>query len=88
MKQVYQIMLMEETAKHYVLTGSNVRKVAFDLGISKSTVHKRLIRFLNLKHTSYEASKLAEDVEKLIEKNKAEKHVRGGEATKKKYKKN
>ena len=87
MKQVYQIMLMEETAKHYVLTRSNVRQVAFDLGISKSTVHKRLSRFLKIKHTSNEDVALAKEVEKLIEQNKAEKHLRGGETTRQKYNK-
>lgn len=87
MKQVYQIMLMEETAKHYVLTRSNVRQVALDFGISKSTVHKRLSRFLKIKHTSNEDVALAKEVEKLIEQNKAEKHLRGGETTRQKYNK-
>lgn len=85
MKQVYRLMLMEEVAKHYVLTGSNVRRVASDLGLSKSTVHKWLTCYITQKHSSYEGRKLAEEAKKLIEKNKQEMHLRGGEATRQKY---
>ena len=58
-----------------------VRAVAKKFGISKSTVHKDLTsRLVGLNPTLYEK------VKKVLEINKDERHIRGGMATKKKYK--
>ena len=57
-----------------------VREVAKRFKVSKTTVHtdmrKKLPRIMNL---------LAIEVDKILTKNKAERHIRGGEATKRKY---
>ena len=59
-----------------------VREVASRFGVSKSTVHKdlteRLPEIMN---------QLAKYVDEVLKKNKAERHIRGGEATKRKYQK-
>lgn len=59
---------------------ATVRQAAKFFGISKSTVHKDVTeRLPDLNHN------LAEEVKQILEINKAERHIRGGEATKKKY---
>lgn len=69
-------------AKYIIDTGDTVRGTAKKFGISKSTVHKdvseRLLR-INLA--------LALEVRKVLNENKAERHIRGGMATKLKYSK-
>lgn len=65
----------------YILgTGATVRQVAKVFGVSKSTVHKDLTERLPQinRHTALE-------VKKILEKNKSERHLRGGEATRRKY---
>lgn len=57
-----------------------VREVAKELKISKSTVHKDLSERLK-----YVDSSLYEEVRKLLDYNKKVRHIRGGEATRKKY---
>ena len=57
-----------------------VRAVAKEFGISKSTVHKDVTVTLRKINRS-----LYIQVKKVLEKNKMERHLRGGEATKKKY---
>ena len=57
-----------------------VRAVAQKFGISKSTVHKDVTQTLKKAD-----SRLYEDVKRVLEKNKQERHIRGGEATRKKY---
>ena len=59
---------------------STVRAVAAKFGISKSTVHKDITQ--NLK--KFDREKYIE-VQKILDTNKKERHIRGGEATKKKY---
>lgn len=59
-----------------------IRQVAEVKGVPKSTVHKDVTKRLRI-WDSY----LHAEVRKLLEKNKAERHLRGGEATKRKYKK-
>ena len=57
-----------------------MRESAKRFGISKSTVHKDITERLP------ELNKeLYEEVKKILETNKAERHLRGGEATKQKY---
>ena len=58
-----------------------MRKTAARFGISKSTVHKDLTERLPRINRS-----VASQVRDVLDVNKAERHIRGGEATKKKYK--
>ena len=63
-------------------TGATVRQTARLLGVSKSTVHKDMeTRLPKL------SDALCKEVAAVFAKNKAERHLRGGEATRKKYKK-
>ena len=69
-----------DISTYIIDTQATVRQAASVFGVSKSTVHKdvteRLPR-INLE--------LAAKVKLVLEQNKAERHIRGGEATKKKY---
>ena len=65
---------------YLVENGLTVRAVAKKFGISKSTVHKDITQ--TLKRTNQE---LYDRVKEVLEKNKQERHIRGGEATRKKY---
>lgn len=69
-----------ELAVYMIETGATVRSAAQKFGISKSTVHKdlqyRLPRCNRLLYTQ---------VREVLEKNKSERHIRGGLATKRKY---
>ena len=66
----------------YILeTRATVRKAAIIFQVSKSTVHKDMTERL----PSLD-KKLAQQVKAVLEFNKAERHLRGGEATRKKYK--
>lgn len=70
-----------EVLGEFVLdTGATVRGAAAHFGISKSTVHKDLA--YKLRH--YNVS-LYEKVKEILEINKSERHIRGGEATRQKY---
>lgn len=71
-----------QCAKLLILENSNVRRVARRIGCSKSTVHKDLSE--RLKNIDYN---LYVEVQKIFEINKQEKHLRGGNSTKIKYKK-
>ena len=67
---------------HYILeTSGTVRSTAVKFGISKSTVHKDLSQKLY-----YISEPLFLDVKKLLSENLSERHLRGGEATRRKYK--
>ena len=70
-----------ELAVYMIETGSTVRAAAKYFGISKSTVHKDLQQRL----PQYNKA-LYEQVRKILDLNKAERHIRGGQATKEKYK--
>lgn len=67
-------------ATYLVENNSTVRKVANKFGISKSTVHKDITQ--NLKKINPELYIHAKEV---LQKNKDERHLRGGEATKQKF---
>jgi putative DeoR family transcriptional regulator (stage III sporulation protein D) len=69
-----------ETARYIIDTGATVREAAKKFGISKSTVHKDMAE--RLKEISRGK---AEEVRRVLEKNKAERHIRGGNATHLKY---
>ena len=66
----------------YILdTGATVRATAKVFKISKSTVHKDVTQRLR-----YDNPQLYKEVKAVLEKNKHERHIRGGMATKRKYK--
>ncbi len=69
-------------AAYLVENKSTVRAVASHFGISKSTVHKDITQ--NLKQVN---KALYYQVKEILSINKKERHIRGGEATRKKYKK-
>ena len=75
--------IKERTIKigNYVLeTRKTVRKIAKEFGVSKSTVHKDLTeRLPNID------PELAKEVKNVLEYHKSIRHIRGGEATRKKY---
>jgi putative DeoR family transcriptional regulator (stage III sporulation protein D) len=76
---------IEERAKRcaeYILeTGCTVRTCSAHFCISKSTVHKDVTeRLLEINPA------LAWEVKEVLENNKAERHLRGGMATKERYK--
>ena len=65
---------------YIVENSATVRATATRFGISKSTVHKDVTQTLkNINKSLYL------DVKSVLDKNKEERHLRGGEATKKKY---
>ena len=70
----------ETLALYMIENNATVRSTASHFGISKSTVHKDVSKIL--KHTNVS---LYLQVTELLETNKSERHIRGGEATKKKY---
>jgi putative DeoR family transcriptional regulator, stage III sporulation protein D len=67
-------------ARYILQTSDTVRGTAEVFGISKSTVHKDVSERLPRIN-----KELAEEVKNILERNKAERHLRGGEATRKKY---
>lgn len=69
-----------ELAVYMIETGATVRSAARHFGISKSTVHKDLSQRLpQYNRLLYERVRL------VLDENKAQRHIRGGLATKKKY---
>ncbi len=70
----------ELIAEYVIETGDTVRAAAHRFGISKSTVHKDLTTKLK-----YINPGLYRSVKLVLERNKSERHLRGGEATRKKY---
>ena len=68
---------------HYIIDSKDtVRGAAKKFGISKSTVHKDVSeRLLTINKA------LAVEVRRILDENKAERHIRGGMATKLKYEK-
>lgn len=70
-----------EIANYIIESGSTVREAAKVFKVSKSTVHKDVSeRLPKINPVLWEA------VRKILEQNKAERHIRGGRATKIKYK--
>ena len=67
-------------ATYIIETKSTVRQTAKKFNISKSTVHKDISERLEKVNPS-----LAREKKKVLEINKAERHIRGGMATKRKY---
>jgi sporulation transcriptional regulator SpoIIID len=70
-----------ELAEYIIEHKATVRSAAKQFGISKSTVHKDLSERLRDINRS-----LYIQVKKILDHNKAERHIRGGMATRRKYK--
>jgi putative DeoR family transcriptional regulator (stage III sporulation protein D) len=70
-----------QLAVYIIETGATVRAAARHFGISKSTVHKDLVQRL----PQYNPN-LFMQVRQILEINKAQRHIRGGLATRRKYK--
>ena len=71
-----------ELAVYMIETQGTVRGAAKKCGVSKSTVHKDLSQRLpNINRSLYN------QVKALMETNKAQRHIRGGMSTKRKYSK-
>jgi len=70
-----------DIGKYIIQTKATVREAAKVFKVSKSTVHKDVAeRLPKINPVIYR------EVKKILEKNKAERHIRGGKATKMKYK--
>ncbi len=67
--------------EYIVENKATVRSAAKKFGVSKSTVHKDVTE--RLMHIDRE---LYKQVKNVLEKNKSERHIRGGLATRRKYK--
>ncbi|MBQ6718520.1 MAG: sporulation transcriptional regulator SpoIIID [Clostridia bacterium] len=67
--------------EYIIDTGATVRATAKVFNISKSTVHKDVTeRLLHINRELYR------QVDAVLQKNKSERHIRGGLATRRKYK--
>ena len=70
----------EQLAVYIIEQRATVRTAAKKFGISKSTVHKDLVeRLPRFNRTLYLQAKA------VLEENKAQRHIRGGQATREKY---
>ena len=69
-------------AKYILEKNTTVRQTAKTFGVSKSTIHKDVTERLEEINPT-----LAKAVKKVLEKNKSERNIRGGMATKLKYEK-
>ncbi|MBR3362911.1 MAG: sporulation transcriptional regulator SpoIIID [Bacilli bacterium] len=80
-----EISIIERTiseAKYMINTGKTVRQIALVFGVSKSTVHKDLKDRLK-----YLDKDLYLRTKRIMKYHLNVRHIRGGESTKKKYKK-
>lgn len=79
MKEYIELRVIR-LAEYIVETGDTVRGTSKIFGVSKSTIHKDVSQRL------YEINPaLAREVRRVLLKNKAERHLRGGKATQIKY---
>ena len=69
-----------ELAEYIIENNATVRAAAKKFGVSKSTVHMDITKRLKFSNPSLYIS-----VRKVLDINKAERHLRGGQATKEKY---
>ena len=71
-----------EIGNYITREGATVRQAAKKFGVSKSTVHKDLTdRLFEIDPVLYKDARVVLDI------NKSERHIRGGKATREKYKK-
>ncbi len=69
-----------DISQYIIATRATVRQAATVFGVSKSTVHKDMTERLPRLNKD-----LARQVKGVLDTNKAERHIRGGEATRAKY---
>ena len=69
-----------EAAGHILKTGATVRACAEKFGVSKTTIHKDMRERLPQLNRA-----LARRVDAILKKNLEERHIRGGMATRRKY---
>ena len=67
-------------AEDIIENGATVRSAAKEFGVSKSTIHKDVSERLRRLNPN-----LYSEVKAVLEKNKQERHIRGGKATKEQY---
>ena len=70
-----------EVAQYIIYSRATIRKTAKVFGVSKSTIHKVMTERLPKINPD-----IAEEAKSILDLNKAERHIRGGKATKLKYK--
>ena len=69
-----------EVAQYIIYSRATIRKTAKVFGVSKSTIHKDMTERLPKINPD-----IAEEAKSILDLNKAERHIRGGMATKIKY---
>ncbi len=70
-----------EVANYIIDSKATIRKTARVFGVSKSTIHKDMTERLPKLNPA-----IAQEAKLILDLNKAERHIRGGKATKLKYK--
>jgi sporulation transcriptional regulator SpoIIID len=70
-----------EVARYIICSKATIRKTAKVFGVSKSTIHKDMTERLPKINPQ-----IALETKNIMDYNKAERHIRGGKATKLKYK--
>ncbi|MFR5267002.1 MULTISPECIES: sporulation transcriptional regulator SpoIIID [Clostridium] len=70
-----------EVAKYIIESKATIRRTAKVFGVSKSTIHKDMTERLPKLNPG-----IANEAKDILDLNKAERHIRGGKATKLKYK--
>ena len=70
-----------EVANYIIDSKATIRKTAKAFGVSKSTIHKDMTERLPKINPN-----IAKEAKFILDLNKAERHIRGGKATKMKYK--
>ena len=69
-----------QAAEHILETGATVRACAGKFGVSKTTIHKDMrVRLPELD------AQLGAEVDRILKKNLQERHLRGGDATRRKF---
>jgi putative DeoR family transcriptional regulator (stage III sporulation protein D) len=70
-----------EVAKYIIESKATIRRTAKVFGVSKSTIHKDMTERLPKINPQ-----IANEAKTILDLNKSERHIRGGRATKMKYK--
>ena len=79
MREEVRLRVMQ-AAEHILETGATVRACAGKFGVSKTTIHKDMRERLPQMD-----GELSRRVDEVLQKNLRERHLRGGEATRRKY---
>ncbi len=79
MREEVRLRVMQ-AAEHILETGATVRACAGKFGVSKTTIHKDMRERL-----PQVDGELSRRVDAVLQRNLLERHLRGGEATRKKY---